>query len=908
LIHIGNDVTKPIFIDNKTTVVFTGMGQFIVDNSGIPAFVLANSDNVTLTNWNILYTGALPLSITGVNAGLFNDTTLKSWLVANRGITFSSMNPKWPGPTDLTFIFFLRGSTSNISVTGMKAYVSASTGADKFIPGLFGLAVGEKNNTTITSTTPINTTYFSIPNHLTFNDIDIDGYYMGWQGNLSDTIFNHIRAHRYGDLQDATGGTIGGVNHWSAPPHLLYLNFDPNGDIGLVNKNITITDTIDYGDRLGLARDPGPTQTLGSLQSLKIGGINILVDGYESYRPDGFADILATNGMTIRNVKATYNSAFLNYTYPAIRFPGPTGTTMPGFIDLSMYNINIADLATSTNYPAISSNNWSGNTGLLDLHNIAITLNKWTGTLSTLTQTARNYAAANLNVDIAYTFLDSTTNLKTTLNSRKVGSKFWYITAAPSTLAVGANSTLTWGELSATTCTTNDTWSNTTPLGGSKTVTSSVAGVVNYSYICTGSDGLAHTATVSVTYDTSSGIPTPTVSLTASPTSITSGGSSTLSWSSTNATSCTGSGFTASGTSGTVSVSPTATQTYSITCTGTGGSVNASVTVNVSALPVPTTTLTASPTSIISSQSSMLAWSSTDATSCIGTGFTPSGTSGTVSVSPTATQTYSITCTGAGGSASASVTVTVTTSGGSSITLTPAMSPTVTYDTVGQKFGTAALSGSYAYTNTFPTWGNPGTIQAWFKQSTIPTQNERIVSFDNGTTETNLIIQSSSCLLIGSYASNGVNKALLNTTSLCDGNWHLLELDLSSAGAKLFVDGVLQSSRTEVPDTDVGPYFGLGVRARVLNGSCTYTSSDCEIDEVSIWNTALHTGNYTVPSVPWTGTESGLVAVFHLDGDFTMAIGNNASQLASAASSMSLKSLSDMLTSLLGILQKFLQR
>ena len=51
----------------------------------------------------------------------------------------------------------------------------------------------------------------------------------------------------------------------------------------------------------------------------------------------------------------------------------------------------------------------------------------------------------------------------------------------------------------------------------------------------------------------------------------------------TNATSCTGTNFTASGTSGSTSVSPTVTTTYSVTCTGAGGtSPAASATVTVS--------------------------------------------------------------------------------------------------------------------------------------------------------------------------------------------------------------------------------------------------------------------------------------------------------------------------------------
>ena len=78
-----------------------------------------------------------------------------------------------------------------------------------------------------------------------------------------------------------------------------------------------------------------------------------------------------------------------------------------------------------------------------------------------------------------------------------------------------------------------------------------------------------------------------TVSLSANPTTITSGGSSVLTWSSTNASSCTGTNFTISGsaTSGTATVSPTTTTTYTATC----NSVAATATVTVgTASPLPT--------------------------------------------------------------------------------------------------------------------------------------------------------------------------------------------------------------------------------------------------------------------------------------------------------------------------------
>ena len=67
----------------------------------------------------------------------------------------------------------------------------------------------------------------------------------------------------------------------------------------------------------------------------------------------------------------------------------------------------------------------------------------------------------------------------------------------------------------------------------------------------------------------------PTVTLTASPTSVAIGGLTTLSWTTTSATACTASGGAFSGnqaTAGSTSVVVSATTTYTLTCTGPGGS------------------------------------------------------------------------------------------------------------------------------------------------------------------------------------------------------------------------------------------------------------------------------------------------------------------------------------------------
>ena len=161
----------------------------------------------------------------------------------------------------------------------------------------------------------------------------------------------------------------------------------------------------------------------------------------------------------------------------------------------------------------------------------------------------------------------------------------------------------------------------------------------------------------------------PGVTLTASPTTITLGQSSTLTWSSTDETSCTAGGAWSGSesTSGTQVVTPIATGTtsFTLTCTGASGSANASVTVSVQA-PLPTVNISVTPTSITLGQSATLNWSSTNATSCTASnGWSGAqATSGTQSVTPAqiGTSNYTLTCNGAGGGLVATAILTVTNS------------------------------------------------------------------------------------------------------------------------------------------------------------------------------------------------------------------------------------------------------
>ena len=177
------------------------------------------------------------------------------------------------------------------------------------------------------------------------------------------------------------------------------------------------------------------------------------------------------------------------------------------------------------------------------------------------------------------------------------------------------------------------------------------------------------TATLSLSY-----VPppiAPTVSITASPAAVSSGGATALSWSSTNATSCTASGAWSGvkATSGTqASAALSATSTFTLTCSGAGGSASNSATVTVSTSPpAPTVSLSANPSTVASGGISTLSWSSTNATSCTASGAWSgskgtSGTQGTGALS--ATSSFTLTCSGAGGSGGASATVTVSGSTG----------------------------------------------------------------------------------------------------------------------------------------------------------------------------------------------------------------------------------------------------
>jgi len=262
--------------------------------------------------------------------------------------------------------------------------------------------------------------------------------------------------------------------------------------------------------------------------------------------------------------------------------------------------------------------------------------------------------------------------------------------------AVNGNTgaTLTWSSTNATSCIASGGWSGALSTSGTQS-TGALTTSTTYSLTCTGPGGSSSPASITVNV-------VPAVTLTASTTAVAGGGAAVLTWGSSNATSCAAAGGWSGTlpTSGTQSTGAVATgTTYSLTCTGPGGTSSAA---SVAVYVVPAVTLTASPKAVVAGSTSVLSWSSSNATLCTASG----GWIGTKAISGTETTatlttntTYSLSCTGPGGPSNpAKVTVL---SGTASVT--PTIAPMTLAQT--QQF-TASFPGGGAATWTID--GVPG--------------------------------------------------------------------------------------------------------------------------------------------------------------------------------------------------------
>ena len=151
------------------------------------------------------------------------------------------------------------------------------------------------------------------------------------------------------------------------------------------------------------------------------------------------------------------------------------------------------------------------------------------------------------------------------------------ISAMPGNIQYGQSATLSWSSTAAETCVIEP---GIGPVNVSGSMTVSPTETTNYTITATGPGGTATgIATVTVTH------PAPTVSISATPHSIQHGQTTTLTWSSENATFCVIQPEVGEvGLNGSVELSPTQTTSYMITATGLGGTAIATAMVTVTSV------------------------------------------------------------------------------------------------------------------------------------------------------------------------------------------------------------------------------------------------------------------------------------------------------------------------------------
>lgn len=187
----------------------------------------------------------------------------------------------------------------------------------------------------------------------------------------------------------------------------------------------------------------------------------------------------------------------------------------------------------------------------------------------------------------------------------------------------------------------------------------------------------------------------------------------------------------------------------------------------------------------------------------------------------------------------------------------------------GAKFG-SAFTGGLGTTpgNVLPRTGG-FTAEAWF-------------NFTGGG-GTYLILGSVDTFWVGmsggSLAAHfglGTNEGVITSTIAVTAGWHHAALVCGTGGSVLYLDGAVAGTSAQTA-IGQGATFANPIGLRAFNGFTygQYLWSGA-IDEVAFWSGARYSAAFTPASAPYTGSEAGLLALYHLDGDGTDSLGSAA--------------------------------
>ena len=115
------------------------------------------------------------------------------------------------------------------------------------------------------------------------------------------------------------------------------------------------------------------------------------------------------------------------------------------------------------------------------------------------------------------------------------------LAVAPDTVQKSASANLTWASTNASACVASGGWSGSKSLTGTE-ATGALNASTSYTLTCAGAGGTAGQTVMANVTQPPTAPEAPTVTLAVAPSAVVSGSAATLTWSSTNATSCTASG------------------------------------------------------------------------------------------------------------------------------------------------------------------------------------------------------------------------------------------------------------------------------------------------------------------------------------------------------------------------------
>jgi len=410
---------------------------------------------------------------------------------------------------------------------------------------------------------------------------------------------------------------------------------------------------------------------------------------------DGFLNLIGIgdNVIAIEIHNASLDNSDLSFLPRLLVNMGGT-PPLPPIVSLSANPTNVvANGSTTLNW---SSTDATGCTASGD----------WSGSKATSGSQTINALTANSSFSLTCSGAGGSANDSVSVTVSPPSAPIVNLSTSPSSLPYNGSTTLSWSSSNTSGCTASGGWTGNKATSGSQTMSALISNST-FSLTCSGAGGSANDS-VSVTVAAPpSG---PIVNLSASPSSLPYNGSTTLSWSSNNTTSCTASGdWTGNkATSGSQTMSAlTSNSNFSLACSGAGGSANDSVSVTVAA-PPPTLSISASPVTVAQNGSTTLTWSTTDATNCTASGDW-SGNKGaagaeTISSLMISSQ-FTLTCNGAGGSVNNTVNVTVVLNGNGTALLswTPPTENTdgsPLTDLAGYKIRYGTSPGNYSNTET----------------------------------------------------------------------------------------------------------------------------------------------------------------------------------------------------------------